>query len=94
MAAKADLTSVLMELQGNWTRRWEAIGLLKYLFSCANLPWKLKRDGISFLVWIMDGIVSHTDTDSDSPNDSSNMSTMYTNLKVGYCMSISFLQLF
>lgn len=81
VAAKSDLSSVLLEIQGNWTRRWEAIGMLKYLFSCTNLPWGLKWDGISFLVWIMDGIVSHTD--NDSHDYCSHMPTMYTSLKVG-----------
>lgn len=89
VAAKADMTSVLMELKGNWTRRWEAVGMLKYIFSYANLPWALKRDGISFLACIMDGIAS--DTENDLVDYSSHMPTMYTSLKVGwYCISISF----
>ncbi|XP_057781217.1 aberrant root formation protein 4 [Salvia miltiorrhiza] len=80
VAAKADMTSVLMELKGNWTRRWEAVGMLKYLFSYANLPWALKWDGISFLACIMDGIVSNKD--NDFVDYSSHMPTMYASLKV------------
>lgn len=83
VAAKADLTSVFMELKGNWTRRWEAVGMLKYLFTYANLPWALKWDGISFLASMIDGIVS--DTYNDSVDYSSHMPTMYTSLKVGWC---------
>ncbi|KAL0345045.1 UNVERIFIED_CONTAM: Aberrant root formation protein 4 [Sesamum radiatum] len=78
-AAKADLPFVIMELQGNWARRCEAIGMLKYIFSCANLPWELKQQGIRFLLRIMDGIVSHS---YDDPVDySMYMPTLYTSLQ-------------
>ncbi|KAH6832192.1 hypothetical protein C2S53_005541 [Perilla frutescens var. hirtella] len=79
LAAKADLPAVLMELQGNWTRRWEAVGMLKYLFSGANLPWELKQDGIRFLLCIMDGNVSRSD--NDCVDSSIHMPTMYTGLQ-------------
>ncbi|XP_042036973.1 aberrant root formation protein 4-like [Salvia splendens] len=80
LAAKADMTSVLMELKGNWTRRWEAVGMLKYLFSYANMPWGLKRDGISFIACIMDGIT--TNTNNEFVDYSLHMPTMYTSLQV------------
>ncbi|KAL1533174.1 aberrant root formation protein 4 [Salvia divinorum] len=78
-AAKADMTSVLMELKGNWTRRWEAVGMLKYLLSYANIPWELKWDGISFIACIMDGIVSNTD--NEFVDYSLHIPTMYTSLQ-------------
>ncbi|KAL0426806.1 UNVERIFIED_CONTAM: Aberrant root formation protein 4 [Sesamum latifolium] len=78
-AAKADLPVVIMELQGNWARRCEAIGMLKYIFLCANLPWELKQQGIRFLLRVMDGIVSHS---YDDPVDySMYMPTWYTSLQ-------------
>ncbi|XP_047963578.1 aberrant root formation protein 4 [Salvia hispanica] len=79
-AAKADMTSVLMELKGNWTRRWEAVGMLKYLFSYANMPWGLKWDGISFIACIMDGVMSNTN--NEFVDYSLHMPTMYTSLQV------------
>ncbi|KAI3470264.1 hypothetical protein Pfo_026927 [Paulownia fortunei] len=79
VAAKADLTSVIVELQGNWTRRWKAIGMLRYIFSCANLSWELKQYGIRFLLFIMDGIVSHSY--NDDVDYSMHMPTLYTGLQ-------------
>lgn len=87
VVAKADLTTVLAELQGNWTRRWEAVGMLKYLF-LSNLPWELKQDSIRFLLCIMDGIVSHSD--DHLVDHSIHVSTMYTSLQVGWHLLISF----
>ncbi|KAL8482663.1 hypothetical protein ACS0TY_025630 [Phlomoides rotata] len=78
VVAKADLTTVLTELQGNWTRRWEAVGMLKCLF-LSNLSWELKQDGIRFLLCIMDGIVSHSD--DHFVDYSIHMPTMYTSLQ-------------
>ncbi|KAK4391855.1 Aberrant root formation protein 4 [Sesamum angolense] len=78
-AAKADLPVVIMELQGNWARRCEAIGMLKYIFSCANLPWELKQHGIRFLLRVMDGIVSYSY--DDHVDYSMYMPTLYTSLQ-------------
>ncbi|XP_011085082.1 aberrant root formation protein 4 isoform X2 [Sesamum indicum] len=78
-AAKADLPVVIMELQGNWARRCEAIGMLKYIFSCANLPWELKQHGIRFLLRVLDGIVSHSH--DDHVDYSVYMPTFYTSLQ-------------
>ncbi|KAL0337228.1 UNVERIFIED_CONTAM: Aberrant root formation protein 4 [Sesamum calycinum] len=79
-AAKADLPVVIMELQGDWARRCEAIGMLKYIFSCANLPWELKQHGIRFLLRVMDGIVSYSY--DDHVDYSMYMPTLYTSLQV------------
>ncbi|KAL0315822.1 UNVERIFIED_CONTAM: Aberrant root formation protein 4 [Sesamum radiatum] len=78
-AAKADLPVVIMELQGDWARRCEAIGMLKYIFSCANLPWELKQHGIRFLLRVMDGIVSYSY--DDHVDYSMYMPTLYTSLQ-------------
>ncbi|KAK6161536.1 hypothetical protein DH2020_004917 [Rehmannia glutinosa] len=79
IAAKADLTAVIMELQGNWTKRWEAIGMLSCIFSCAILSWELKQHGIRFLLCIMDGIISRSD--NDHLDYSMHMPTLYTSLQ-------------
>ncbi|XP_051142266.1 aberrant root formation protein 4 [Andrographis paniculata] len=55
-AAKADVNAVVMEIQGNWTRRWDVLDMLNHLFSCVNLPWEFKRHGTEFLLHLMDGI--------------------------------------
>ncbi|KAL3835128.1 hypothetical protein ACJIZ3_009864 [Penstemon smallii] len=79
MAAKADMSTVIMELQNNWTSRWEAIGMLKHIFSCPNLSWELKKHAIGFLLCIMDGIVSPS---YDNHLDYSvHMATFYTSLQ-------------
>lgn len=89
LAAKADLSAVLKELQGNWAIRWEAVGMLKYLFSCVTLPWELKQDGIRFLLCILDGSVSCSG--NDYVDHSISMPTMYTSLQVvSHSLSSSF----
>ncbi|KAL2529855.1 aberrant lateral root formation 4 [Forsythia ovata] len=79
IAAKADLAAIKSELQGNWFRRWEAIGMLKHIFSCVNLPWELKKYAIKFLLCIMDGIMSHSY--DDHVDYSAYMPTLYTGLQ-------------
>lgn len=80
--AKADMHAVIVELQGNWTRRWEAIGMLKYLFSCTNVPWELKQHGISFLLCLMDSSVERSYDDCD--DYSIYIPTLYASLQVLY----------
>ncbi|GFP90338.1 aberrant root formation protein 4 [Phtheirospermum japonicum] len=79
VAAKADLPAVIMELQSNLTKRWESIGMLRYIFSCPNLSWDLKEHGMRFLLCIMDGIVSHSD--DEHVDYSMHLSTLYTSLQ-------------
>ncbi|KAL3635097.1 hypothetical protein CASFOL_022151 [Castilleja foliolosa] len=79
LAAKADLPAVFTELQSNLTRRWESIGMLRYIFSCANLSWDLKEHAIRFLLCIMDGIVSHSD--DEHVDYSMHLSTLYSSLQ-------------
>ncbi|CAI9777095.1 unnamed protein product [Fraxinus pennsylvanica] len=79
LAANADLAAVKSELQGNWSRRWESIGMLKHIFSCVNLPWELKKHAINFLICIMDGILSHSY--DDHVDYSAYMLTLYSGLQ-------------
>ncbi|KAL7145726.1 hypothetical protein ABFS83_07G106300 [Erythranthe nasuta] len=79
IAAKADLTTVIVELQGNCTRRWEALAMLKHIFSDTNLSFELKEHGIKFLLCIMDGITSHSY--SDRVDYSVYFATLYTGLQ-------------
>ncbi|KAL8049064.1 hypothetical protein ABFX02_07G109000 [Erythranthe guttata] len=79
IAAKADLTTVIVELQGNCTRRWEALAMLKHIFSDTNLSFELKEHGIKFLLCIMDGITSHSYT--DHVDYSVYFATLYTGLQ-------------
>ncbi|KAL7106475.1 hypothetical protein ACP275_07G116000 [Erythranthe tilingii] len=79
IAAKADLTTVIVELQGNCTRRWEALAMLKHIFVDTNLSFELKEHGIKFLLCIMDGITSHSYT--DRVDYSEYFATLYTGLQ-------------
>ncbi|KAF5936280.1 hypothetical protein HYC85_027409 [Camellia sinensis] len=58
-AAEEDLAAVKAELSSNQTKRWQALGMLRNIFLCANLPWELKKQAINFLLCIVDGNVSH-----------------------------------
>ncbi|OMO90742.1 YAP-binding/Alf4/Glomulin [Corchorus olitorius] len=56
--AKQDLIAVKGELQNNQTKRWQAIGMLKNIFSSIHLPWDFKRQAVDFLLSITNGNVS------------------------------------
>ncbi|XP_073270100.1 aberrant root formation protein 4 isoform X2 [Primulina huaijiensis] len=60
MSAKADLTAVKQNLQDHWNSRFEVIGMLKFIFTYADLPLELKTHAIEFLLFIMDGIAPHS----------------------------------
>lgn len=83
IATKAEMAAVIMELQHNWTRRWEAIDTLRYIFSCADLSMELKEHGVRFLLSIMDGIDSHSF--NDHVDYLIYMPTFYTSLQVADC---------
>ncbi|XP_058203357.1 aberrant root formation protein 4 [Rhododendron vialii] len=57
-AADEDLAAVKAKLSSDQTKRWQAIGMLRNIFSCVNLPWELKKQAINFLLSIVDGNVS------------------------------------
>ncbi|KAM4122662.1 hypothetical protein ACB094_01G101500 [Castanea mollissima] len=72
-AAKEDLTAVKDELRSNQTERWQAVGMLKHIYSFVNLPWELKRHAIDFLLCITDENISqkcdeHIDFSSYMPS--------------------------
>ncbi|KAA8525540.1 hypothetical protein F0562_007407 [Nyssa sinensis] len=58
-AAEQDLAVVKDVLRSNQTKRWQAVGMLKYIFSCVMLPWEFKKHAINFLLCIVDGNVPH-----------------------------------
>ncbi|XVF48307.1 hypothetical protein PTKIN_Ptkin03bG0179700 [Pterospermum kingtungense] len=58
-AAKEDLGVVKTELQNNQIKRWQAIGMLKHIFSSVDLPWEFKRHAVDFLLYITSGDISN-----------------------------------
>ncbi|XP_059305246.1 aberrant root formation protein 4 [Lycium ferocissimum] len=79
-AADADFEAVKNELQMNQTKRWLAIGMLKYVFSSVDLSWELKAHALDFLLCIMDGCV-HQEIQNDNMDHSTYMPTLYTALQ-------------
>lgn len=72
-AANEDLTAVKNELRSNQTERWQAVGMLKHIYSFVNLPWELKKHAIDFLLCITDENISqkcdeHIDFSSYMPS--------------------------
>ncbi|KAK9032191.1 hypothetical protein V6N11_056469 [Hibiscus sabdariffa] len=57
--AKLDLSALKTELQNNQTKKWQAIGMLKHIFSSVDLPWEFKRDAVDFLLYITSGDISN-----------------------------------
>ncbi|VFQ84788.1 unnamed protein product [Cuscuta campestris] len=54
VAAAEDVAAVKKELQNNPTKRWQTVGMLKHVFSCAPLSWDLRTHALDFLHSIMD----------------------------------------
>ncbi|XP_075520300.1 aberrant root formation protein 4 isoform X2 [Primulina tabacum] len=79
MSAKADLTAVKQKLQDHWNSRFEAIGMLKFIFTYADLPLELKTHAIEFLLCIMDGIAPHSY--DDHLDYTTYMAAFYVNLQ-------------
>ncbi|KAM3270188.1 aberrant root formation protein 4 isoform X1 [Capsicum chacoense] len=80
VAANADFEAVKNELQKNQTKRWQAIGMLKHVFSSVDLSWELKEHALDFLLCIMDGCV-HQEIQSDNIDHSTYMPILYTTLQ-------------
>ncbi|KAK3021245.1 hypothetical protein RJ639_047517, partial [Escallonia herrerae] len=57
VGAELDLSTVKDELRRNQTERWQALGMLNHILSCAYLPWELKKQAINFLLCVMEGNV-------------------------------------
>uniref|UniRef100_A0A1D1XG73 Aberrant root formation protein 4 n=1 Tax=Anthurium amnicola TaxID=1678845 RepID=A0A1D1XG73_9ARAE len=56
-AAGEQLETVVDELRRDRTKRWQAVGMLKYVFWSTKYPWKIQAQSIEFLSSIMDGII-------------------------------------
>ncbi|KAI8569166.1 hypothetical protein RHMOL_Rhmol02G0257600 [Rhododendron molle] len=73
-AVDEDLAAVKAKLSSDQTKRWQAIGMLRNIFSCVNLPWELKKQAINFLLSIVDGNIlrqydnEHMECSSDMPS--------------------------
>ncbi|KAF3631035.1 putative aberrant root formation protein 4-like isoform X2 [Capsicum annuum] len=80
VAANADFEAVKNELQKNQTKRWQAIGMLKHVFSSVDLSWELKAHALDFLLCIMDGCVQQ-EIQSDNIDHSTYMPILYTTLQ-------------
>lgn len=79
--AKEDLSAVKGELQIIQTKRWQAIGMLKHIFSSVDLPWEFKRHAVDFLLDITNG--NNSKTLDDEHNDCSlYMTSLFSALQV------------
>lgn len=83
-AADEDLAAVKAKLSSDQTKRWQAIGMLRNIFSCVNLPWELKKQAINFLLSIVDGNVSRQ-YDNEHMEWSSDMPSIFATLQVVSC---------
>lgn len=93
MAADTDFEAVKNELQKNQTKRWQAIGMLKYVFSSVDLSWELKVHALDFLLCIMDGCM-HQEIQNDTMDYSTYVPTLYTSLQVKCCNILGSFELF
>lgn len=83
-SADEDLTLLKGVLQSNQTKRWQAVGMLKLIFSSADLPWELKKHTVNFLLWIMDGNLSEKCNDGIT-DCSSYVPGLFASLQVVAC---------
>ncbi|KAJ6383034.1 hypothetical protein OIU77_031457 [Salix suchowensis] len=65
-AAGGDVSSVKDELLSNQTERWQAVGMLKHIFSFVDFTWELKKHAIDFLLCITDGNIARNYNDKDT----------------------------
>ncbi|XP_040383164.1 aberrant root formation protein 4 [Oryza brachyantha] len=70
--AEAELESALKDVKGNHTRMWQAINILRYVFSSTHYPWVLKSNGLDLLLSIanescIEEINDHVDASSSGP---------------------------
>ncbi|KAE8687468.1 Aberrant lateral root formation 4 [Hibiscus syriacus] len=79
-AAKLDLSAVKTELQNNQTKRWQAIGMLKHIFSSFDLPWEFKSDAVDFLLYITSGDISN-ELDDEHNDCSRYMTSIFSALQ-------------
>ncbi|XVE71232.1 hypothetical protein DITRI_Ditri10aG0134300 [Diplodiscus trichospermus] len=79
-AAKEDLSAVKTELQNNQMKRWQAIGMLKHIFSSVDLPWEFKRYAVDFLLCITSGDISN-ELDDEHNDCSLYMTSLFSALQ-------------
>ncbi|KAL9400398.1 hypothetical protein Peur_009359 [Populus x canadensis] len=65
-AAGGDVSTVKDEILSNQTERWQAVGMLKHIFSFVDFPWELKKHAIDFLLCITDGNIARNCNDEDT----------------------------
>lgn len=58
-AADQVLDDVKDNLQNSQNKRWQTIGMMKYVLSSTCQPWKIKEHAIDFILCIMEGNISH-----------------------------------
>ncbi|XP_015062332.1 aberrant root formation protein 4 [Solanum pennellii] len=75
-----DFEAVKNELQKNQTKRWQAIGMLKHVFSSVDLSWELKVHALDFLLCVMDGC-THQEIQNDAMDYSTYVPTLYASLQ-------------
>ncbi|KAM0061552.1 putative YAP-binding/ALF4/Glomulin [Helianthus debilis subsp. tardiflorus] len=63
-ATKQDLKAVKDELSKYQSKRWEAVGMLKHIFTSTKLPWELKKHAIDLLFCIVEGANLQKDRDA------------------------------
>lgn len=80
-AAGGDVSTVKDEILSNQTERWQAVGMLKYIFSFVDFPWELKKHAIDFLLCITDGNIARNCNDEDT-DCSIYMPNLYAALQV------------
>lgn len=83
-AAKEDLTAVKDELRSDQTKRWQAVGMLKHIYSFVNLPWDLKKQAIDFLLCITDRNIAQN-SDDEHTDFSSYIPSLFAALQVVFC---------
>jgi hypothetical protein len=80
-AAGGDVSAVKDEILSNQTERWQAVGMLKHIFSFVDFPWELKKHAIDFLLCITDGNIARNCIDEDT-DCSIYMPNLYAALQV------------
>ncbi|KAF5204764.1 Aberrant root formation protein [Thalictrum thalictroides] len=76
-AADEDLTVVKENLRNSQAKRWQTVGMLKYLLASIDQPWKLKEHAVDFLLSIMERNTSQ-ECSNGNADCSSYVPSLYT----------------
>ncbi|KAK1287416.1 Aberrant root formation protein 4 [Acorus calamus] len=79
-AAMEDMENLKYNLQKSRTKRWQALGILRYLLSSIDQPWKFKHHCIEFLSSNMYGSIC-PESSVDHVDFSSFMPSLYSTLQ-------------